>query len=201
MCVCVTLIAFSIATWNIPFHKVRLQIFQIPCDNLSTVSCTYTYCLVDGLHIKKLFPIFFRSFILSPVVNLDSAVVMSLFRDCTSLRFIIWCGTRGGAVGLVTVLQSRRWRVRFPMVTVEFSIDLILPAVLCSPGIDSASKTNQYQEYFLGGTEPSRVDCLEIWEPQPAGTPWNCTGILIEVIPLCLLQNYKCVYIQDVSRL
>jgi len=35
------------------------------------------------------------------------------------------------------------------MVSLEFFIDIILPAALC-PGVDSASNGNEYQEYFLG---------------------------------------------------
>ena len=37
---------------------------------------------------------------------------------------------RGSAVGWGTVLQARRSRVRFPMVLLEFFIDIILPAAL-----------------------------------------------------------------------
>jgi len=37
---------------------------------------------------------------------------------------------RGGAVGWGTALQAIRSRVRFPMVSLEFFIDIILPAVL-----------------------------------------------------------------------
>jgi hypothetical protein len=36
-----------------------------------------------------------------------------------------------------------------PMVSLEFFIDTIFPAALW-PGVDSASKRNEYQEYFLG---------------------------------------------------
>jgi hypothetical protein len=39
------------------------------------------------------------------------------------------------------MLQAGRSRVRFPMKSLDFSIDLILPAVLC-PGVDSASTRN-----------------------------------------------------------
>jgi len=50
-----------------------------------------------------------------------------------------------------------------------------------SPGVDSASNRNEYQEYFRGGGKsgqcvglttlpPSCADCLEIWKPQPSGT-------------------------------
>ena len=55
------------------------------------------------------------------------------------------------------------------------------------PGVDSASNINKYQEYFLeakGGrcvgltTLPlSCAYCLEIWEPQTAGTLRACPGL------------------------
>jgi len=35
------------------------------------------------------------------------------------------------------------------MVSLEFLIDIILPAALL-PWVDSVSKRNEYQEYFLG---------------------------------------------------
>ena len=43
-------------------------------------------------------------------------------------------GARGGAVGWGTALQTGRWRVRFPMVSLKFFIDIILPAALWSWG-------------------------------------------------------------------
>jgi len=56
-----------------------------------------------------------------------------------------------------------------------------------SPGVDSASDRNEYQEYYLGGGEGkfgrcvglttlpnSCAHCLEIWEPQPPGTLRPC---------------------------
>jgi hypothetical protein len=69
------------------------------------------------------------------------------------------------------------------MVSLEFFIDIILPAL----GVDSASNRNEYQEYFLwgkGGGVPkadnfttSCSDCLEIRKPQPPGTPRFCPGL------------------------
>ena len=57
----------------------------------------------------------------------------------------------------------------------------------CGPGLDSASNSNEYQEYFLEGkvgrcvgltTLPlSCDDCLEIWEPHPPGTLSACPGL------------------------
>jgi len=56
-----------------------------------------------------------------------------------------------------------------------------------APGVDSTSKRNEYQEYFLGGKggrclgmttlPPSCADCLEIWEPQPSGALRACPGL------------------------
>ena len=51
--------------------------------------------------------------------------------------------------GTAVALQVRRSRVRFPMLSLEFFIDIILLAALW-PGVDSASNRNEYQEYFLG---------------------------------------------------
>jgi hypothetical protein len=45
-------------------------------------------------------------------------------------RYQIYIGARGGAVGLGTELQARRSQVRFPMVSLEFFIDIILLAAL-----------------------------------------------------------------------
>jgi hypothetical protein len=42
----------------------------------------------------------------------------------------VWGTTIGGAVGWGTALQPGRSRVRFPMVSLEFFIDIILPAEL-----------------------------------------------------------------------
>ena len=39
--------------------------------------------------------------------------------------------------------------VRFPMVTLGFFIDIILP-IYYGPGVDSSSNRNEYQEHFLG---------------------------------------------------
>jgi hypothetical protein len=39
-------------------------------------------------------------------------------------------GARRGVVGLGTILQDRKSRVRFPISLLDFSIDLILPAAM-----------------------------------------------------------------------
>jgi hypothetical protein len=57
-------------------------------------------------------------------------------------------GTRWGS-GWGTALQTGRSRDRFPMVSLEFFIYIILPAIH-GPGVDPGSNRNEYQEYFLG---------------------------------------------------
>jgi len=54
-------------------------------------------------------------------------------------------GARGGAVTRATALQARRSRVRFPVVSSELIIDIILFRPHHGPGVDR----NEYQEYFL----------------------------------------------------
>ena len=70
------------------------------------------------------------------------------------------------------------------MVSLEFLIDVILPAAL---GVDTISNKIEYLDYFVVGKGgrcvmlttllPSCDECFEIWEPQPAGTLRVCPGL------------------------
>jgi hypothetical protein len=66
------------------------------------------------------------------------------------------------------VLQDARPRVRFPISSLDFSVDLILPASY-DPGVDTASNRNEYQESSWGGGEvrPARkaLNFTAICEP------------------------------------
>jgi hypothetical protein len=73
--------------------------------------------------------------------------MISIFALIHLLVYLLF-GARCSAVGLCTGLQVGRSRVRFPMVSLEFFIDIILPAALWSLGVDSDSNRNEYQEYF-----------------------------------------------------
>jgi hypothetical protein len=92
----------------------------------------------------------------------------------------------GSAVGWGTTQKVGRSRVRFPMVSLEFFIDIILPAALWPwswlilkqkwvPGIIPGGKGGRY--VGLTTLPPSCADCLEIWEPQPPGTLRACPGL------------------------
>ena len=60
-------------------------------------------------------------------------------RDSTTIIIIIIIiiiiGGRGSAVGLGTALQTGRSRVRFPIVALEFFIDIILPSTVWPWGL------------------------------------------------------------------
>ena len=103
---------------------------------------------------------------------------------------IVWgtvyafCGH--AVVGWLTELQAERSRVRFPMVSLQNFIDIILPAALWSwsrlslqqkwvPGIFLVGKGGR----CVGLTTLQHLcaDCLEIWEPQIPGALRTCPGL------------------------
>ena len=64
--------------------------------------------------------------------------------------------------------------VRSQLVSLEFCIDIKSFRSQYEPGVDSASKRNEYQEYFMGvkvaGAKAGNLTtilcrCREIWEP------------------------------------
>jgi hypothetical protein len=86
-------------------------------------------------------------------VHFTDRYILTFVLDIFLVKFLSYTqklpgssGLRSGAVGWGTVLQVGRSRIRIPMVSLEFFIDID-----CGPGVDSASKRNDYQEYFLGG--------------------------------------------------
>jgi hypothetical protein len=65
-----------------------------------------------------------------PLLPLHSSVFTSIERDLTRVNAVTLgaLGGSGSLVGWGTKLQAGRSRVRFPMKSLDFSIDVILPA-------------------------------------------------------------------------
>ena len=85
----------------------------------------------------------------------------------------------GGAVGWGTALKLRRSRVRYPMVSLEFFIDIIQPAAMWPWGRLSLQH-KWVPRTFPGGKDSRCVGLttlpivLEIWE---FSTSWNLQGL------------------------
>ena len=101
-------------------------------------------------------------------------------------------GARGSAVGWGTALQAGRSWVRFPIMSLEFFIDIILPGRTMPPGVDLASNRNEYQEYFLviksaggWGWQPYHLHVPIVLKSgslnllEPSGPVQACNGIAL----------------------
>jgi hypothetical protein len=88
-------------------------------------------------------------------------------------------GARGGAVGSGTALHTIMLRVRFPMLSLGFFIDIIFQAALCVWGWLILLQLRVPGGRCVGLTtlRPSYTDCHEIWELQPPGTLRVCPGL------------------------
>ena len=101
-------------------------------------------------------------------------------------------GARGSAVGWGTALQTRRSRVQFPMVSLDFSIDIILPAAIwpwgqlslltemstgnVSWGVKAAGAYG-WQPYHLQVPTVLKSGSLSLLEP--SGPVQACNGITL----------------------
>jgi hypothetical protein len=108
-------------------------------------------------------------------------------RSLLSVRtYMIYLLTAFGLSLGGNALPVGRSRVRFPMVSLEFFIGIILPAAIWRWGWLSLEQ-KWVPGMFFGGKggrcvglttlPPSCADCLEIWEPQPSGTLRACQGL------------------------
>jgi hypothetical protein len=90
---------------------------------------------------------------------------------------------------------ATRSRVRFPLVSLEFFIDIFLSAAL-RLWVNSASKRNNYQKYFLGGwRRPVRMaDNLTTFMYRlswnlGASTSWKPQGLYRDCFTFTMLQK------------
>ena len=115
-------IPYSLADCHCSVASVFYGLIPIICTFVIKIARGPTVCVA------------FASFVWSSV---STVIWLRVFTDLLCL----WCyiiipsvlcclGTRGGAVGWGTALQAGRSRVRFPMVSLEFFIDIILPAAV-----------------------------------------------------------------------
>ena len=105
-------------------------------------------------------------------------------RMYVKITYTLGCsGLRGGAVGGGTAGRSR---VRFPVVSLEFFIDIILPVALwlwlTQPLTEMSTRNISWGSkggrcVGLTTLPPSCADCLEIWESKPPGTLRACLGL------------------------
>ena len=95
--------------------------------------------------------------------------------------------THDTAVSWGTALQTRRLWVQFPMVCMEFFIDLFLVAALWALGLTQPFNRNEYLEYYVGdkggrcvgltALPPACADCQEVWDLQSPGTTTASAGL------------------------
>jgi hypothetical protein len=86
------------------------------------------------------------------------------------------------------LVKAMRYKVRVQMVSLEFFIDIILPALgLTQPLTEMSTKNISWRGkgfrcIWLTTLPPSCADCLEIWEPptaKPSGSVQACNGIAL----------------------
>jgi hypothetical protein len=175
-------IPFKFST-NICIHLWCPTFYLLPCNNWWNIERRVSLQALK-LFITQLFLYLCycqQRRYCSRTQNIFSGWMILLFATFYMIFTIIYLekGARGGTVCWGTALQAGRSRVRFPIVSLEFFIDTILPAALW-PWSWLSSNRNEYQDYFMGGKggrcvglttlPPSCAECLEIWEPQPLGT-------------------------------
>ena len=128
--------ASLVANTNIPNHK-RNVILHTWLTKICMVSPLWIHssdvCLAQGFHYVIPYKLSRRFHPLNPAQLLEELQAFLLASNSKLCIFLIttqYYGVRGGAVGWGTALQARRSRVRIPMVSLEFFIDIILLAAL-----------------------------------------------------------------------
>ena len=100
----------------------------------------------------------------------------------------------------------------FPMLSLEFIIDIILPAVLWPPGLTQPLTETSTRNIFWGGKggrfvgliilPSSFANCHDIWKPHPPGNLRVCSGLYRNCCTffLALLHRYEQLTFHDTVR-
>jgi hypothetical protein len=129
-----TVIYFTQELLSIFFHPIFMA--QYFGARRSAVYSMFIFLLLSGLMVKTFSAAWHGFWTLLVdvrsvwVYKLTWKRVVSLYYELRSSCKIIKGGMFVGVVGWGIALQVRRSRVRFPMVSLEFFIDIILPAAL-----------------------------------------------------------------------
>ena len=141
--------------------------FSLMCADLFAIQCAVVHIPAQKLFTRL------RAL-------LQWSIRCSLLKTLTSYAEQLLIG--GG-----TALQAGRSRVRFPILSLKFPTDVILPWTLWSLGstqpltemitsnISYGGKGGRY--VGLNNWPSSCADCFEICEPQPPGTLRACPGL------------------------
>jgi len=101
------------------------------------------------------------------------------------------CWVRGGTVGWGTTLQVWRLRVRFPMVSLEFFIDIFLPAALWPRGLTQPLTENRNISWLVKtvGAESWNLYHLHcrLYGNLGASSSWNPLGLSRPIMGLLYL--------------
>jgi hypothetical protein len=124
--------------WNSELHLTSIRCFEqlvVEIMHINVLLNLNNHCFIIYLHVSKKVETSERKLVFR---NSSHNFLLQLFSSVQLLKHV-WgilplvlsaSGVHGSTFGWGIALQAGRSRVRFPMVSLEFFIDIILPAAL-----------------------------------------------------------------------